>query len=441
MTSSQQAAAPTEPRTHDVTIVLDDDPTGTQSVEGVPVLFEWSAELIAEAAGDAPAIHLLTNIRAFSQERAREITFGAARAAREALPGARLLLRGDSTLRGHMFEEYEAVSQAAFDGRAPVLLLVPGLPTAGRVTVGGVHLIEREGRRVPLHETEYAGDGVFSYGDARLLQWAEDRSDGFFVREAGREVPLARLRTEGASAVTEALLAAASEAEPAACVPDAETVEDMELIAEGLRAAEAAGAEVLVRSAPTFVGVLAGNLAHERATPETAPETVLVVVGSYVPTTTRQLAALRDAHPESFLEVDVVALAGDGAEAELSRVAAHAQALLAERRLAIVATPRERPEGTLDLGAGERIAWNLARVLHHLDPKPDAVVAKGGITSAVTANVGLEATRAQVIGPFMPGVALWQVEGRQGTVPYLVFPGNVGDDGLLREVVDLLLGG
>ena len=81
-------------------IVLDDDPTGTQAVAGVPVVLDWSDEALREAlsAGSPRAIHVLTNSRALSAERARETTFDAACAALEALPNARLVLRGDSTL-------------------------------------------------------------------------------------------------------------------------------------------------------------------------------------------------------------------------------------------------------------------------------------------------------------------------------------------------------
>src|SRR5206468_11139000 len=103
--------------------------------------------------------------------------------------------RGDSTLQAHLLEEYLAVRDVAFPGRTPPLLLVPALPYAGRITVGGVHLLERDGRRIPLHETEFAADPSFAYDDARLLQWAEDRSGGLFARAAGREIHLDELRS------------------------------------------------------------------------------------------------------------------------------------------------------------------------------------------------------------------------------------------------------
>jgi uncharacterized protein YgbK (DUF1537 family) len=417
-------------------IVLDDDPTGTQAVADVPVLLEWDPELIREAlAGGSGAVHVLTNSRAYSPARARATVRAAAAAAVAAVAAPRLALRGDSTLRAHLLEEYLAVCEGAFEGRTPPLLLVPALPTAGRVTLGGVHLLERDGRRVPLHETEYARDGTFAYRDARLLQWAEDRSGGYFRRVDGREVGIARLRDEGPEAVAEPLLELAARGVAAACAPDAETVDDLRVIAAGLATAEARGAEILVRSAPTFVGVVAGKLATAPAPVPTAPGGLLVICGSYVPTTTRQLAVLVAAYPASLVEVDPVALASERPSREIERAAREAAQRLAHEGLAVVATPRERRPSMRSFAAGERIADNLARVLHGLDRTPRVVVAKGGITSAVTARVGLRARSALCLGPLVDGVALWRLDD----TALVVFPGNVGSDGALLDVVERIL--
>jgi uncharacterized protein YgbK (DUF1537 family) len=424
-------------------IVVDDDPTGTQAVAGVPVLLEWDPGLVAEtAAARPPAIHLMTNARAYSPSEARELTRSATAAAVEALGRPRVVLRGDSTLRGHLLDEYLGLCEAAYEGTRPPLLLVPALPAAGRVTVGGVHLLERDGVRVPLHETEYARDPSFAYRDARLLRWAEERSSGLLRAVDGSEVPLERLRSEGAGAVAEALLELAARPRPAACAPDAETLDDLATIAEGLRQAEAAGAPVAVRCAPTFAGVLGGCLATRRATIPHERGPLVVVCGSWVPASTRQLARLVAAYPSALVEVDVLALASTHADEEIERAARDVSHRLAADDLAVLATPRERPDGTEGLAAGHLIAVNLARVLRHLDPAPAVVVAKGGVTSAVTAREGLGARRGEVVGPLLDGVALWRLptDGDR-TIPYVVFPGNVGGDDTLRELVDLLRGG
>jgi uncharacterized protein YgbK (DUF1537 family) len=418
-----------------ITAVLDDDPTGTQAMADVPIVLDWADDAVATAVReDDPSVHLLTNSRAHPPAAAAAVTASAARAARAAFPDARLLLRGDSTLRGHVYEEYDAARTALGHPHGAVpLLLVPAFPAAGRVTVDGVHLLERDGGRVPLHDTEYATDGALAYADARLARWADDRSGGRLAAADAVEIPLAVVRTDGRRAVCEALLAASGKGRPAVVVPDAETGADLEVIAAGLRAAEAQ-VPVLARCAPAFAAVLTGTAARGPAAPPEAGRGVLVLCGSFVPTTTAQLAELDRAWPGRTVVADVRALAGAGSGDEVQRLAAAATALLDGDGPAIVATPRDRDPALVDADSQRRVASALARVAR-LVPA-DVVVAKGGITSAVTAREGLGARTARVVGPIATGVSRWQLPDGPA---YCVVPGNVGGPGLLVEVVETIL--
>jgi uncharacterized protein YgbK (DUF1537 family) len=421
-------------------VVLDDDPTGAQTLAGVVVLLDWSdPAALPQALGKRRSVHLLTNARAYPPDRAYDVVRDAAATARAALPEAHIVLRGDSTLRGHVLEEYLAVRDATLPGTDPVLMLVPALPSAGRVTVQGVHLIERNGSRVPLHETEYSRDGVFAYADSRLLLWAEARSGGHFPADAGREVHLDELRGRGSEALRDAIDSLSGRGRPAAVAVDAETEDDLLVAAAGLAAAVEDGARVVVRSAPAFVGVAAGTTA-EALVDSPAAEEVLVVCGSYVPATSRQLAGLLREQPLALVEPDVERLASGSPEDEIARAARSVQVALETTGLAVLATPRERPVGLTTLEAGERIVSGLARTVAAVDPLPAVVVAKGGITSAVTLREGFGAGRADVVGPIVPGVSLWRAAARDGEDrDFVVVPGNVGGDDLLADLVARIL--
>ena len=423
-------------------VVLDDDPTGVQTLAGIRVLLAWDAQRIRAALDGRPAVHLITNTRALRPELVQPLVEDAARAALAGVPEALVVLRGDSTLRGYPREEYLGVRAVTAPASWPVLLLVPALPSAGRVTVGGVHLYEREGVRTPLHEAEYARDGVFAYESARLLAWAEERSGGLFAAGAGREIPLAALHAEGAGVVARLLAELSASAVPAALAPDAETVADLEAIAAGYRAAVEGGASVIVRCAPTFAGVLGGTAATEAAALPGLGDGVLVVCGSYVEQTTRQLVQLLADRPEALVEADVVALAGSAPDGEIARLADEASARLRNDSVAVVATPRGRPDGTESLEAGERIALGLAHVVAALETRPSVLLAKGGITSAVILRAGVRADEADVLGPVVPGVSRWAANWPDGTpLDYLVVPGNVGDDDLLLRIVEGIVRG
>jgi uncharacterized protein YgbK (DUF1537 family) len=156
-----------------------------------------------------------------------------------------------------------------------------------------------------------------------------------------------------------------------------------------------------------------------------------------VPATTRQLARLATHLPRAPVEVNADALASAEPEAEIRRAAGAASALLRADGIAVLATPRERSEATRTLDAGARIASALARAAGAVEPRPGVVVAKGGITAAVTLREGFGAEEAEVIGPVVPGVSRW----RAGALDYLVVPGNVGGDELLADVVAAVLRG
>ena len=100
-------------------VVLDDDPTGTQTVHGVPVLTTWTVEALSEElANDLPCFYVLTNSRAFPVEEAVRINREVGRnltTASMRQPGRRdfvVISRSDSTLRGHFPAEVDALGVA-----------------------------------------------------------------------------------------------------------------------------------------------------------------------------------------------------------------------------------------------------------------------------------------------------------------------------------------
>jgi uncharacterized protein YgbK (DUF1537 family) len=222
---------------------------------------------------------------------------------------------------------------------------------------------------------------------------------------------------------------------------DSESDGDLAIVAAGYAAAIEGGVQAVARCAPAFAGLLAGTAARSLVPVPAAPGGVLVVCGSYVPTSTRQLATLSAERPGSLVEVDVLRLASLRPEGEQRRAARAASAALERTGVAILATPRERPSRASDLDAGLRIAENLARAAGAVQPRPGIVIAKGGITSAVTLQVGFETSEADVIGPIVPGVSRWLAQTRAGTLDYIVVPGNVGNDRLLADLATRAAGG
>lgn len=419
-------------------VILDDDPTGTQATADVTVIIDLEDHVLGEwlRSNRPQPVYVLTNSRGLVATEAQALVAKIAKLVAREWPDARLVLRGDSTLRAHLTPEYLGASL----GSSPVLLLVPAMPSAGRLTIGGAHYLVRDGQRVPLQETEYAADPDLGYHTSNLLGWAEERSEGLFPAKDGRVLELGELRSAGAASVPRVVELLARLHRPVACAVDAETDEDISQIAEGVRLAGRKGLPLLVRCAPPLAAALVGSQATRHANVPRVDGPVLVVSASYVPLSTAQLEAYRAAFPGTTVVADVEALQF-GPAVEQGRLAKDLSWRLDRFGVAALVTPRANPRSPV-LPRGASVVRALAQVLHLLSPRPSVIVAKGGVTAAVVALDGLGACTAHVRGPLRTGVSLWELTTREGErLPFVVFPGNVGSRNTLAQVVSELLGG
>ena len=173
----------------------------------------------------------------------------------------------------------------------------------------------------------------------------------------------------------------------------------------------------------------------------------LIIVGSYVPKTTSQLNRLLEnknlvAIP---LSVDRI-IANDLSRAgDMDNSLIEVEKHLSEGRHTVVYTSRELVQGSNvaeNLAIGEHVTGFLVELVSRISVQPSFIVAKGGITSNDVAVAGLGMKRAKILGQVIPGVPVWELgpETRFLKMPYVVFPGNVGDDESLKRVFDILAG-
>jgi uncharacterized protein YgbK (DUF1537 family) len=402
------------------TLVLDDDPTGTQSATDVRVLMTWDSDRIRDALEHADSVYLQTNSRALDEASAVALANQIRGDLSAALPNTpvRIVLRGDSTLRGHVFAETEQ-----FMTPDAVMLFVPAFPAGGRTTRNGIHYVAIDGAEVPASETEYADDPVFPFHSSGLEQYVREKSDRTPVA-----IPLESVRSGGDS-LTDAILAAPP---GSVIVPDAVTDADITAIARAAEAAELRGREIIVRSAAPLAAELAGVRSQGLLDGPIADRgsRVLVVCGSHTGGATGQLAALAQEFGEpEVLDTDDALADPDGAGHALAN-----RALARDIDVTIISSERNRRGTDNGLHHGERVMRGLVHAAREIVPRVDVVVAKGGITSAEIARSALGASSARVLGQILPGVSLWQLSAFDGRERlYVVVPGNVGaSDTLLR---------
>jgi uncharacterized protein YgbK (DUF1537 family) len=233
-----------------------------------------------------------------------------------------------------------------------------------------------------------------------------------------------------------------------AVIVNAAAERDIEVFVAGLLDAEATGRRFLYRTSASFVRVRAGIESRPLLTSaelRTAPGPGLVLVGSYVDRTTQQLEGLLEMTGIAGEPLEVQALLTDPV-AESRRAAAAVSRSLAAGHDTVLYTTRELLTSAPGLDAvaiGERITAAFCAVLDGLQRRPGSLVVKGGSTAHGVALRGLGMRRSTVLGQILAGVPVWRLgpESRYPDLPYVVFPGNVGDASALARAVETLRGG
>ena len=305
----------------------------------------------------------------------------------------------------------------------------------------------------PAGETEFAKDKAFGYTHSNLREWVQEKTQGQVRAEDVATITLKDIREGGPAWVCERLLAlreTAGKANSRVCIVNAASDADLAVAVLGILQAESTGARFLFRTAASFVPLRAGiapkpYLGHGDVLPAATDNKTggLVVVGSYVPKTSGQLAALLKAGVRG-IEVQVNHLLDDAKrEDEIRRAVDQADAKLRQGEDVVLYTSRELVSGhdaVSSLAVGQRVSDSLVSVVRGLVTTPRYVLAKGGITSSDVATQALGVRRAMVLGQVLAGVPAWQLgpETKYPGVPYIVFPGNVGGEQALAEVVAML---
>jgi aryl-alcohol dehydrogenase-like predicted oxidoreductase/uncharacterized protein YgbK (DUF1537 family) len=436
-----------------VLVVLDDDPTGTQTCHNINVLAVWDHDtLLEEFRSGSRGFFVLTNSRALPTTEARELIATICSAVEEAAKASNrefeIVLRGDSTLRGHFPDEPEVAEEVC--GQADAWILAPFFRQGGRLTINDIHYVSSpDGKLVPVAQTPFAKDATFGYTHSNLRDYVVEKSKGKITADRIKSVSLEDIRIEGPSHVAELLL---SFPRGSVIIVNAVVDTDMETFVLGILEAQARSKRYIYRTGAAFVSTRLGIEQIPPLTPkilemDLSPKAPggLIVAGSYVPKTTAQLQSLISGRADKLhrIELDVEALLQSAETSQQTILDATNEA---GRRIlngedVLIMTSRKLITGADEVSSlkiGSVVASALVLFLRMLIPRPRYVIAKGGITSSDAATKSLGFRRARVRGQAVSGVPLWQCTEESSKWPgitYVVFPGNVGEDTTLRDLV------
>ncbi|QEN08954.1 hydroxyacid dehydrogenase [Oceanispirochaeta crateris] len=444
-------------KTYEKVIILDDDPTGSQTVYDLPVYTGFDHQSLQNALNDiSPTVYILTNSRSLSALKTEELHRRLGRDLKAMAPGELLVIsRSDSTLRGHYPLETEALAAALEpEGLMDGEILIPFFPEGGRFTLKDIHYVREGEFLVPAAQTEFAKDSSFAFHSSDLKDYVQEKTQGKVLAKDVLSIPLELLRKGDLDSLRELLFTCTDYQR---VIVNTISYEDLKVFFCAFSELASRGKRFIFRSAAAFVRVLAGLDARpfltkkEMLSPVDDGRPGLVIAGSYVGKSRRQLQALFDSQLVEALPFNVrSALDQDSLEREISSLSVKLRESLLAGQTPCLYTDNpsggflsasESSEGLTDLEFSARISSSLVRIVRSLDIRPSFILSKGGITSHDMAVHALEIQRAEVLGQAAPGIPVWRCaeESRFPGIPYVIFPGNVGQDDTLLQVVRLFL--
>jgi uncharacterized protein YgbK (DUF1537 family) len=438
-------------------VVLDDDPTGVQTVHDISVYTNWKPETLKEAfAEENNLFYIMTNSRGMTQDETtaahHEIAAAVDAASKASGKDYLYISRSDSTLRGHypletilLKEAYEKDTGRKIDGE----VMCPFFKEGGRFTIDDVHYVQEGDQLTPAAETEFAKDKTFGYTKSDIKEYIEEKTDGAYKASDCIGIALDDLRACNYDKIEKQLLSVQNFNK---IIVNAIDYVDVKVFCVALYRAMKKGKNFMFRSAAALVKVMGGVtdqplLTREDMVVQETDNGGIIVVGSHTQKTTAQMEQLKTLPGIKFIELNATLVRDEQAfEAEVERCLAEEEEAIASGTSVCVYTTRQLI--TADTGNKEdelrlsvKISDAVQSLVGRLKITPAFVVAKGGITSSDVGTKALAVTKANVLGQIEPGIPVWQTgdNSRFPKIPYVIFPGNVGGEDTLKDAVKKLM--
>jgi len=438
-------------------VVLDDDPTGVQTVHDISVYTNWEKESIRQGFEEENNLfYVLTNSRGFTAGQTakahREIAAVVDEVAKECGKEYIFISRSDSTLRGHypleteiLKENYENNTGKTIDGE----IICPFFKEGGRFTIGNVHYVKYGEELVPADETEFAKDKTFGYSTAVMPEYVEEKTKGAYKASDVTCISLEDIRSADFDKIEEQLMAVKDFNK---IIVNAIDYADVKVFCTALYRAMAKGKVFMFRTAAAIVKVMGGVssqplLTREQMVVKETENGGIIVVGSHTDKTTKQVECLKELADIEFIELDATLVKDDEAfEDEVKRCLEKEEECIKAGRTVCCYTTRALI--TADTGDKEdelrlsvKISDAVQSLVGRLKITPSFVIAKGGITSSDVGTKALAVRKANVLGQIRPGIPVWQTGGESKfpMTPYVIFPGNVGEITTLKEAAEVLM--
>lgn len=424
-------------------IVLDDDPTGTQTIKDLPVYTEWTEKWIEDGfLQKNDMFYILTNSRALNEKETvklhKEISQNIEKVANKLNEDYLIISRGDSTLRGHFYLEPKVISESAtqpFDG----VFYLPQFFEGNRYTYNGIHYLKENQKYIPVVQSEFSNDTTFGYSSETMFDFIEEKSEGEIKSSEVSYISLEMLREKKEKEIFTVFERLENFS---AVVVDALNDSDMDYFASCLiNFLKGNKKKFIFRTAASFVKAMCvtpGEIINLNKF-SSNKNGGLIIVGSHVKKSSEQLSYLINNTNIRPFEFDVKEIIKDNLEEYINTLITKVEYEIVNGNSVVVYTSRDvikTEDININLSISTNISNSLVNIVKNISIKPKFIIAKGGITSSDVATKGLNIKKAEVIGQVTKGVPVWLTgdEAKYPKMPYVIFPGNVGEKETLAQV-------
>ncbi len=441
-------------------IVIDDDPTGSQTVNNCLLLLKWDySTLIKGFQSKSNLLFILANTRSLSENDAKLRLVEICNAIKKVISKESykeefiFVSRGDSTLRGHNFLEPKIMNDCL--GPFDATFHIPAFIEGKRMTIDGDHFVDN----VPVSQTIFAKDKIFGYKTSNVKKLLFQKCKSQIKFNDIQNLKISELKVLESKDKNIVFNKIKNLKENSHVIVDIEnysqlkkfTLSIKKLIKQKKFLFRTAASFISSISAvkdnpkePFFYSLIRRNNREKKFLPG------FYVIGSYVELSTIQLKEFLEISEcipiefdvFEFLRISKLKSNQDQLVLFKNKLLAQIRSILKQENTPVLFTSRKEVSvGNNDeqVNFYNSLAHFISELVSGLKNEIGYLVSKGGITSNVILSNGFKANYVYLHGQIITGVSLvtFKLENDEN-LPIVTFPGNIGNQDSLVKVWRIL---
>ena len=441
-------------------IVIDDDPTGSQTVNNCLLLLKWDySTLIKGFQSKSNLFFILANTRSLSENDAKLRLVEICNALKKVISKESykeefiFVSRGDSTLRGHNFLEPKIMNDCL--GPFDATFHIPAFIEGKRMTIDGDHFVDN----VPVSQTIFAKDKIFGYKTSNVKQLLFQKCKYQIKFNDIQNLKISELKVLESKEKNIVFNKIRNLKENSHVIVDIENYSQLEKFSLSIKKLSKQK-KFLFRTAASFISSISAVKDNpkepffysiiRRKNREKKFLPGFLVIGSYVELTTMQLKEfleISDCIPIEldvfeFLRISKLKSNQDQLVFFKNKLLAQIRSILKQENTPVLFTSRKEvslAKNDEQVNFYNSLAHFISELVSDLKNEIGYLVSKGGITSNVILSNGFNANYVYLQGQIITGVSLvtFKLENDEN-LPIVTFPGNIGNQDSLVKVWRIL---